>query len=358
MSEIASLVRTAPKSFMHWWLGELGGLLPGRLTSKRRPVRPALILEIRKNGAELIEARAKGDKTLGRILGSIDDHGNLDGLAAIGERRYRQWPLIVRLEASLGMRKVIDLPFAARDDLANLLHFELDRLTPFSPEDVWFTWRILDADRAAGRISVNLEMAPKAIFAKAADMVAGFDRTIDRLEIEGGEQAEALNLLASTEKDDTDSRLKHLLPFLVLGLAIIAIWIPMNRQQNLIKQLEQELTTVKSSADETLKLREQLDTEAADAGFLTEAKTSSTPMTHILAELTALIPDHSYILQLEVDGEGIRLSGLADKASDLMSILDQSTMFASPEFRSAVTRDPRNGKERFQIAVELADNAS
>ena len=33
-------------------------------------------------------------------------------------------------------------------------------------------------------------------------------------------------------------------------------------------------------------------------------------------------------------------------------------MFADPEFRSAVTRDPRVDKERFQIAVELSETSS
>ena len=354
MAEIASLLQTAPRSFMRWWLGELGGLLPNWLTSRQRPVRPALILDLRKDGVELIEATPKSSKTLARL----SDQDDKAALSAIGARRYRQWPLILRLEANLGMRKIIDLPSAARDDLASLLEFELDRLTPFSPKDVFFAWRILDRDQGADRIAVKLEIAPKMLVDRAADWAAQHGRSIDRLEIDGDDQEPTLNLFSGQTKEETKGRFKHFLPILALGLAVTAVWIPMSRQQDLVDQLEQELATLKSSADETLLLREKLDLETARAGFLVEAKSNLPAMTLILAELTALIPDHSHILQLEINDDGIRLSGLADKASDLISILDQSEMFASPAFRSAVTRDPRNGKERFQIAVKLTGDAS
>ncbi|MGI9435180.1 MAG: PilN domain-containing protein, partial [Geminicoccaceae bacterium] len=81
-------------------------------------------------------------------------------------------------------------------------------------------------------------------------------------------------------------------------------------------------------------------------------------MTDVLAELTRLIPDHSYVVQLRVKDSKIEISGLAQKASDLIAILDRSTILTSPQFRSPVTRDTRSGKERFQISVDLIGRSS
>jgi general secretion pathway protein L len=148
--------------------------------------------------------------------------------------------------------------------------------------------------------------------------------------------------------------MRHLPPVLVLMLAIAAVWIPLDRQQRAVDRLEQEVLTLKASAEEVLALRQRLDAETSEAGFLAKAKTGSPSMTAILAELTGLIPDHSHIQQLEIGDGRVELGGYADKASDMITILDRSEMFAAPEFRSAVTRDPTIGKERFQIAVELA----
>ena len=350
MAEVAALMRSLPSSFMRWWLGELGSLLPGRQASDRRLTGPALILHLHADGAELFASRARGRKLLGR---STSD-GDGSAFVALQKRRYRRWPLIVRLAGDLGMRKVIDLPLAARADLANLLHFELDRLTPFSPDEVCFAWRVLETQKASERMTVALEMAPKALIERAAGIAARHGRPLDRVEIEGGGR-EPLNLLAGMAKPEPRSRARHLLPLIALGLLIIAIWLPMNRQQRVIDQLDLEISAVKTEAEETLALREKLDAESTEAGFLVEAKNGQASMTSVLAELTALIPDHSYVQSLEIRDGRVQLSGFADKASDLLTILDRSDMFAAPEFRSAVTRDPRVGKERFQIAVELSE---
>ncbi|MEZ5931999.1 MAG: PilN domain-containing protein [Alphaproteobacteria bacterium] len=350
MTAMAERLRAAPLSFMRWWLGELGSFLPGWMAADNRQTGPALILDLQDSGAVLAARRSRRSKTLGRT----DDEGRATGFEALRKRRYRRWPLIVRLAPDLGMQKVIDLPLAARNDLDNLLQFELDRLTPFSPDEVFFAWRVQSSDRATGRMSVALDMAPKALVERAFDLAAEHGRGVDRVEIEGG-GTEPLNLLQSTTKAENGGRFRHVLPLLVLALAIAAVWIPLDRQQRVVDRLEADVTALKASAEETLALRDKLDAEASEAGFLARAKNSRPSMTAILAELTELIPDHSYILQLEIGDGEVQLSGYADKASDLITILDRSEMFASPEFRSAVTRDPRVGKERFQIAAELAE---
>lgn len=349
MAEIVHLIRTAPPAFLRWWLGELGGLLPGWLKGTNDRARAALLLEVDEAGAELFARTAKGTTPLGRAGGD-----GPDDLVALRSRRHARWPLIVRLAPSLGLRKVIDLPLAARDDLANLLHFELDRLTPFRPDEVSFAWRVLRKDQAGGRMTVALEMAPRSVVERATALAGAHGRSVDRIEIAGSGGTSALNLLPDPEKPESGGRLSRLLPILVLGLAVLAVWIPISRQQRVVDQLEQEVAALKSSAEETRALRDRLDAMATTADFLVDAKNGRVSMTGVLAELTTLLPDHSHLLQLDIEGDDVELTGLADKASDLIAILDRSTLFTSPEFRSAQTRDPRIDKERFQIAVKLA----
>jgi len=347
---VASLIRTAPLSFMHWWATELRSLLPLSLKSTGRQRGPALLLDIRNGSATLSAGRPSKTKMLGRA----DLDGDLSALAPLRARRYRRWPLIARLAPDLGMKKIIELPIAARNDLGNLLHFELDRLTPFSPNEVCFAWRIIETKSASNLLVVALEMAPKGLVERLVNLAAEQGRIFDRIEIGGDADQQPLNLLSNAIKPESRGRFRHLLPLIVLGLAIAAIWIPVSRQQNLVDQLDHEVITLRSSAEETLTLHQQLDAEMAKAGFLTKAKNTHVSVTELLAELTGLIPDNSYMLQFEFKEGRVHLSGFADKASDLITILDGSDLFTSPTFRAAVTRDPRVGKERFQIAVELA----
>lgn len=349
MTEIAHIVRTAPLSFMNWWLSELASFLPSWLTSGRDRPRTALILDVDHDGAVLTARKPRDIKTLGRTGGDA----GVDGLSALGERRYRRWPLIVRLGADLGMRKVVDLPLQARNELANLLHFELDRLTPFSPEEVCFTWRVIETDQPAGRMKVALEMAPKGLVERALDIAAEHGRSVDRMEIQGDGEQEPLDLLSSTTRAEPAGRFAYILPLIVLVLAIVAVWVPLSRQQSAVDRLTGQVETRKSAAEEALALRQELDAGTRKAGFLIDAKNGRASMTRVLAELTKLLPDHGHIVQLDIRDDEIQLNGFADRASDLLTILDRSAMFTSPSFTSAVTRDPRLDKERFQITVQL-----
>ena len=354
MAEIAPLMRIAPRAFLHWWFGELGSLLPGWLTSTPGRARAALVLDVRARGAALRLRRPKRSQ----ILGEISEDEDAQPLLHLSARRYRRLPLVVRLAADLGMRKVVDLPLAAKGEIGNLLRFELDRLTPFAPEDVYLAWRVVDADQTSGRMSVALEMAPRALVDKATEQVAALGRSVDRVEIGGADEAFPLNLLSQGAEAESGGRFGGLPPLIVLILAVIAVWVPINRQERAIDRLDGDLTMAQSAANETIAMQEQLKAEAKEAGFLADAKRQQASMTHLLSELTRLVPDHGHIVQLEIAGDSVQINGFADRASDLITILDRSTIFTAPTFRSAVTRDPRSGKERFQIGVELAERSS
>lgn len=358
MAELLDMGRRLPTAFLQWWFDELRGLLPRSLSTTSPSSKSGLILNLRGEDTVLIERTAcHGERELDRAGGDELKKSGL-ALASFGNRRYRKWPIIVRLGGDLGLRKVVDLPLAARENLGQLLHFELDRLTPFKADDVCFAWRVLETDAENSRMQVELEMAPKAVVDRAMILVDKHGRKVDRVELEGGTDRQSLDLMpSSVGVKPSKGWLRRLLPLIALGLGITAVMLPLNKQQRLLDQIEQDMAVVRAEAEESLAIREQLDGLAKKASFLATTKNKRATMTEVLAELTRAIPDHSHIVQLQIQGTSIELNGLADKASDLIAILDQSPMLASPQFRSPVTRDPRSNKERFQISVDLIERA-
>jgi general secretion pathway protein L len=345
-------------SFLHWWLDELRGLLPRSLSTTAQGAKSSLILHLSGDQTVLIERTPRhGERELQR---ASSDELKTSGLAlsSFDDRRYRKWPVAVRLGGDLGLRKVVDLPLAARDDLGQLLHFELDRLTPFKADDVCFAWRVLDTDAAKGRMQVELEMAPKAVVDRALALAQQHRREVARVELVGSSGRAPLDLMPrSAEARQGRSWLGRLLPLIALGLAATAIMLPLNKKQQVIERLEREIAVVRAEAEESLRIRDEIDDLAGKAGFLAAAKNQRLTMTEVLAELTRAIPDHSHIVQLQIRGDSVELNGLADKASDLIAILDRSPLLALPAFQSPVTRDPRSDKERFQISVDLVKRA-
>lgn len=346
-----------PNTVLQWWLVELMGLVP-RFLRPSKTVKRSLVLELYSD--EIVLSKHTGRQRVSELGRAVDGDGTEGdavsaALAGMGERRYRKWPIIARLDGHLGMRKVIDLPLAAKDDLQQLLHFELDRLTPFKAENVCFAWRILATDSKTERMSVALEMAPKAIVDRAVELVSAHGREIDQVELGGSHQDEGpLNLLPQVDDDKPGvSWFDRLLRIVTLVLLVVAIALPIRKQMVIVEELDADIAIVRAKAEESLQLRERLAFMSNEASFLAEARNSRPTMVEVLAELTNLIPDHSHIAQLKISDGSIDLNGFADKASDLLAILDQSSMFESPKFKSSVTRDQKSGKERFQISVEL-----
>lgn len=367
MADQLRAITQLPGAFMRWWLGELGGLMPRVLAPARAKQRSCLVLTLHDHEIVLSEQTKRG---AARVLGRFDLEGQEAlgsdvvrrpvGLAALSERRYRKWPLVIKLAPHLGMRKLVDLPVAAKDDLAKVLQFELDRLTPFKPEDVHLAWRIQETDTKAGRMRVLLEIVPRTVIDRATDVVAQFQREPDRIEIEqtqGHEQPLDLRPKLVEEKP-ASGWAKRVLRITTLVLLVIAAVLPMVKQQQLIADLDAKVRTAREGAEVSLQLRERLDSMSDESAFLADARNGRPTMTELLAELTALLPDHSHILQLRVNENDIDLMGLADKASDLIAILSQSSFLKGPAFNSPVTRDGRSNKERFHISVELDSETS
>jgi len=367
MADPFRAIKQLPGTFMRWWLGELSGLMPRGLAPARAKQRSCLVLKLHDHEVVLSEQTKRGGT---RVLGRFDVKGqgarDADvvqrpvGLAALSERRYRKWPLVIRLAPHLGMRKLVDLPLAAKDDLANVLHFELDRLTPFKPEDVNLAWRLQATDTKAGRMQVLLEIVPRTVIDQAMDMVAPFQREPDSIELEQtGDQVQPLDLRPKLiDERPADGWAKRVLRVTAMVLLVITVALPVVQQQQLIADLDAKIVTARQGAEVSLQLRERLDSMSNESAFLADARNGRPTMTELLAELTELLPDHSHILQLRVTENDIDLMGLADKATDLIAILSQSSFLKGPAFNSPVTRDGRSNKERFHISVELASETS
>lgn len=368
MASLSNTALHALRNLMQWWLAELTNLLPCPPKSSSMRNRRCLVLAISHMDTILVAHTSKhGEKELGRIIRTSDrvpstEHSpdSSSALAAMAERRYREWPLIARLSGNLGLRKLVDLPLVDKDELGQLLYFELDRLTPFKAEDVSLAWRVIGTETKSARMRVELEMAPKSVINKALELANAHGRQVNRVELEGGQDDQTpLDLLPHSDGvESSKGWLNRILPIITLGLLVAAVVIPFHKQQVLIGGLEAEITDVRADAEASLALREEIDSLVEEAHYLVDAKNGRATMTEILAELTQLIPDHSYIQQLHIGKSSIEISGFAEAASGLIAVLDKSSILTSPEFKSPVTRDARSGRERFRISVKLMEGAS
>jgi general secretion pathway protein L len=357
MSSVIGLVRSSMSALLSWWLAELAGMLPRRLKQIGLRERRQVVLLLNPGQTVVLERTGDRARVVGAASADPDDRGG--ELAALLHRvNHRRQPVTICLSGELGLRKFISLPLAARDDLEQLLRFEMDRLTPFRAEEVYFAHRIIDTDTPNRRIMVELAAAPRSIVEDALKTARTVGAVAARVELgtarpDGGEP---LNLLPQQSGDVAgERRLIRALILLALILAVVAVAIPLQQQRSKLAALTDQLAATRVEAEQSHALREQLDQLTQTSTFLLAEKSRRPMATEVLADLTQLVPDQAYLAQLMMQEGEVQLHGWAATASDLISLLDQSPLFRAPQFRSPVTREGGDGAERFHLSVELAE---
>lgn len=350
-----SRLRDGIVAFFAWWLGELASLVPRPLRRLGRRERRRLVLAFDATTVALLEPDSGDERELGRVgLQAAAPAAALGDALARAKRRTRE--VTIRLGADRGLRRMLDLPLAARGNLDQLLQFEMDRLTPFKAEQVCVAHRVASLDPAAKRLQAEVHIAPREHVDQALDLAQLIGLRPVRVELAAaaGEGSPVLDLLPQENAERKRSgHLTRALALLALLLSAAAIAVPLHRQRTAAAALEEAVEAARVEAQKSVALRERLDRLTGAASFLVKAKHTTPMVTEIVAELTRVIPDQAFVTQLYVDGSTVQLHGLAKAASDLIGQLEQSELFRAPRFRSPVTMDSGESLERFHIEVEL-----
>ncbi|HEU4476676.1 MAG TPA: hypothetical protein VFR71_08300, partial [Methyloceanibacter sp.] len=168
--------------FGAWWFAELRGFVPPFLTRNRRKHRQRLVLTVQ--GAEVTLSKRAGGPEERLGAATLDAPTEVEALRAMLRcAKARDRRIALRLGPREGLRRVLDLPLAARDDLGELLRLEMDRLSPFAADQVQFAYRLVASDPANRRIRVELQMAPKSVIDQALAVAARFEVVPDSVEL-------------------------------------------------------------------------------------------------------------------------------------------------------------------------------
>ncbi len=131
------------------------------------------------------------------------------------------------------------------------------------------------------------------------------------------------------------------------------------RYSNALATVTTEIKKRKPEVEAVEKLQKQKEDFDREIFELQKIKSEEASKIEILRELTQILPDTVWIWSLKYSGKEIEVSGFADSASDLIPLLDKSSLFEKVEFMAPVTKerqrkpDGENEKERFRIKAKM-----
>jgi general secretion pathway protein L len=349
-----------PSRFVAWWLGELGALAPAVLRRLFAGGSGSVCLEI--SGTQLVISRADedGQSELARLDIDRPSEALRESLARVlAEHGLKGADVVLSLEQGQALRKSLDLPLAAEEGLAELLWFELDRQTPYRPEQARYDYRVAGRDPGHQRMTVELLVAPveavDGLLARAVDWglqpvavtVAGIDDPANpTFDLSGGDRA----------APSRSGRLGiALLVLLAAGLLGAAVWLPLEDQRLAAQKAETALADARKQAVVAANLRDELDRRTKAGSFLIRRKGEAPMMTAVLADLTRLLPDDTWLFELHVRGASVRARGYAPAASSVLELIERGPAFRNASFTSPVTRVPGIEAERFDLSFELSE---
>lgn len=347
------------REFFRWWLAQLADLIPARLGRfGSRELDAVIVAPLAPLSSGVREVtlswRRNGKETpIGEFRVGTDEFAAALSQAVPRQAVPRQ--AVLRLPGSDVLNKALALPLASESHLHQALTFELDRETPFLPEEVFWTHRVVERDRRMGRLRVRLLLMPRA---QLASLIAGLgDAGIRprRAEIASGPDRGAyIPLDTEDRRNPVGARFLRPAFACCIILAAAAAIVPFARQAWSLANVERAIAADRVAAAEAERLRREIDRLSGSADLVEhERKEGGRPLA-VLAALTGLLPADTYLTDFQEQKGQVAITGRSAGASRLIAILSNGGLLRNPAFAAPVTRLGGGEQEMFTISAEVA----
>jgi len=344
--------------FARWWVDELAGLLPQRLSAPA--VEDALILapSADLSTATLAVESGRQRQPLGRFALAAPEAAAhaLRAAGILRAVRAGHMPVVLRLPQALVSRQQLELPIAAQSDLEEAVGYDLDRRTPFSREHAVFAVRLVRLEPARKRLIAEVVVTPRATLDRALQAPRALGLEPSRVEAAdaAGESASGDLLRAAPSGANRPGRERDRaawgLGLVAAALVAALVWLPISLAQRRAADLAARFEAAKRANVAAVRLQHQIDELVQEDRYLLDKKRAAPNPLRLLLDTTRVTPDTAWLTEWDMTGEEVRLTGNAVSASGLVDALEHSQIFTGTAFLSPVTRQP-DGRERFSVSA-------
>jgi len=377
MPNLNSTIDLDIKKFFRWWLRELNFLVPEKIRQLVNEKQGFII--VRPKGKQLVLSYVLNARDIPydeSQLGTDITNGQVEYLAALernasGIAQYRalrakdprlaKANLIVRLTGQDAIQKELALPSAVKENLAQVVAYELDRYTPFKADQVYFAVKPIDGEHEPGQIRVILVLTPKEKLDALYEDIKTMGMSPLFVDYEGApndleQRYDGYNLLPEQLRDKTASTPRLIYTALVAAVFLllgIVLAMPVWSEYRTVNVLQEKIDAIEKEAKEVKALQLDIDAMVDETRLLIEEKNAAPSVLDMLNALSALIKDNTWLSYLQYSDGHLQIQGESPAASALLGALEDSELFANARFVSPVTQDKVSGQERFQITVDV-----
>jgi general secretion pathway protein L len=347
------------RELLTWWAERMRELLPARLRAGAAPP-SALVVTLRDCAgggapdADFALRRRGREAALGRFG---LDAAALAGLPAALRRRPRR--VVLRPPPGALLEREVVLPLAAQHDPGGVLRYELDRLTPFAPEEVFWSWRREGRDAARGTLRLRVSLLPKAALRTAVEALrrAGLPPIgIEATGADGGTRALPVDEAGGAPSRRREAWRRRGLAVAGVacgGLAVAAVALPFFRQSLALAAADRHIEALRPRVAEAEALRRRIaDAKGGQDAFAAERARVGDAL-RAIAALTEILPDDTWLTELTLRQRKLTIAGRSAGAARLIGLLSADPTVRDATFAAPVTRAESGGGDAFSIRAEL-----
>ena len=346
---------------LSWWLRQLSEVAARcfRLPAKAEPdallvrIDPpdlgdtkGLVIELARRRRGVVAA------PLGRF--ALDGPGMAAARTALAGRALSETVVLVVAARHILVRDVV-LPLAAEREMENVLRYDMDWLTPFPAEKLFWTWKLLRRDPARRQLHLRISLLAKAQLQPVllALTALGLEPSVLEPASPDGETRVSIPLvqpdLAQLARRRMALRAAVAVPA-VLAAALLLL--PVVRQSLALAAIDARVAQLRPLVAEADALRRGITANVAGAGVIVAARLHTADALHVLGALTDLLPDDTYLTGFSLNRRKLAIEGQSAAATRLIGALSSHPILRNPAFSAPVIRTETQ-TEIFSIQAEI-----
>ena len=361
--------------FWRWWIGELATLLPNasRIAFQRRFVRP--VIEFAEGEAVFWRPEFGVGPTRLVIAEKVSLTGDAALVLAAGRAAVARLAadasgglaapkVVIALSSRQVLRKELTLPAAVEENLAQTLAYDLDRHTPFRPEQLYFDAVVVSRDAAKKTLRVDWAAALRSIVDDARKQVEAWG-AVPRAVVPGPPATAAkLNLIPDVARPRPLEwrRWQVWAPAATVAtIALAAVIVPLAQKRQYAIALNALSAEAGQQAQAADAVRQQLEVMQNDYNYVLAKKYAYPSLVHVLDEITRALPDETWLTQFELKTSGrgkelqrdLYLRGESGNAGKLIALLEDTKLVEQAAPRSPTTKIQGASGEIFDVGARL-----
>jgi general secretion pathway protein L len=250
----------------------------------------------------------------------------------------------------------LELPRRATEFLDGIVRAQIDRLTPWSAENAAFGWSA-PVEIANERVLVTVAATARSVVTPFVSAVAGLGAdsiAVSTVAPEAHDGATSIKVFDQRVRGALEmSRVRRTLAtaLVVAGILAAAAIATEVIGGNELDARHADVTS--RIAAQRAKLRAGSDVRTSALATLERRRHESPSSVIVLEVLSQILPDHTYLTELRIQGDKMQVVGVTRDAPSLIRLIEQSQHFTRATFFAPTTRSPSEPGEHFHIEARI-----